>query len=121
MLVDDLYTTRAIRITPKGFDADISFDETHEIYKAHFPENPITPGVCMLEVCKQLIEQYTACTLFMKTVKNIKFLQVIVPNREQFVTFVVHCSQTDNEVSAQVTIQNDDVCFAKISIIYAIV
>lgn len=121
MLVDDLYVIRDIRTSPKGFDADISFDETHAIYAAHFPGNPITPGVCMLEVLKQLLEKQVAATLFMKTVKNIKFLQVIVPNREQYVSYCVQYLQSETEVSATVSIQTEAVVFAKISVIYSIV
>jgi len=121
MLVDDIYTIKDKRITPAGFDVDVSFDETNAIYKAHFPGNPITPGVCLIEVLKQLIESQFTVKLFMKTVRNIKFLQVVIPDSNKTVTYKISSNiNEDRTITATVTIENNEVCFAKISTIYTI-
>lgn len=121
MLVDDIYTIKDKRITPTGFDVDVSFDETNAIYKAHFPGNPITPGVCLIEVLKQLIESQYAKKLFMKTVRNVKFLQVVIPDSNKTVTYKISSKlNEDKTISATATIENSEVCFAKISTIYTI-
>ena len=39
---------------------DVLLDGEHGIYAAHFPGNPITPGVCkFLQLEKKLLEQET--------------------------------------------------------------
>lgn len=118
MFIDTLYTIKEKRETATGFDVDVSFDETHFVYKAHFPENPITPGVCLLEVAKQIIATHYNSKIELITVKNIKFLHVIVPNKNEIVSYKVATSQEDGQIKANIVIDNAEVCFAKISVIY---
>ena len=44
-MTDNLYTTINIEDNENGFVAEIETNPSHIIYKAHFPGNPITPGV----------------------------------------------------------------------------
>jgi len=35
---------------------DVQLDASHFIYQAHFPGEPITPGVCIIQIAKELLE-----------------------------------------------------------------
>ena len=35
----------------------IVVNENHFIYKAHFPNNPITPGVCMVQMIEEIMKE----------------------------------------------------------------
>lgn len=51
-------------------------DKNHEIFKAHFPSNPLLPGFILIDICE--IE-------FAKKIKKIKkasFLKPILPTQE---------------------------------------
>ena len=54
------------------------------IYAAHFPNFPITPGVCVIQIVKELAEILFNQTLTLKSIKNAKFLKVMQPNGDKY-------------------------------------
>ena len=52
--LDSLYSVTQSRKTEGGFEFDISLFPEHFIYKAHFPGEPITPGVCIIQIATEL-------------------------------------------------------------------
>ena len=53
MLLNDFY-----QITEQASQAfRIRLNPAHEIYRAHFPGQPITPGVCQIQLVTELLSQ----------------------------------------------------------------
>ena len=44
----------------------IQLDKDNVIFKVHFEGNPILPGACMTEICRELIEKKTERKLNIK-------------------------------------------------------
>ena len=61
---------------------DVHFDPSHYIYKAHFPNQPVTPGVCIIQMVTELASQLTKKELSLQCAKNVKFLSLLIPNKE---------------------------------------
>jgi len=78
-LLDDFYKIEQQIIEESGFEYLVLLNKEHAIYKAHFPENPITPGVCIIQLCVELMEQQTGKSLFLQKIHNVKFLSIIDP------------------------------------------
>ncbi|MDR2835082.1 MAG: hydroxymyristoyl-ACP dehydratase [Bacteroidales bacterium] len=59
----------------------LELNPEHEIYKAHFPNNPITPGVCILQIVKECcaIYLFENKEIQINKIKTIKFLNPINP------------------------------------------
>lgn len=90
----------------------------HFIYQAHFPGEPVTPGVCIVQIGKELMEELLGKSLEIKSVKNVKFLSVISPNDTPEITYTikkVECSEDNQEVKAQIVVTSDEEAKAKIS------
>ena len=68
-MTDNLYTTINVEDTENGFVAEIETNPSHIIYKAHFPGNPITPGVCIIKTARELLENKINRKLWLKTKK----------------------------------------------------
>jgi 3-hydroxyacyl-[acyl-carrier-protein] dehydratase len=80
MLLKDFYTVISLENTGDSkYKAVILINEKHEVFKGHFPGNPIMPGVCMMQIIKELAEQITGSSLFMKSLSNVKFMALINP------------------------------------------
>jgi len=79
MLLKGLYKIDELNNTEREISAKISIDANHEIFKGHFPDNPIMPGVCMLQIIKELTEKVLKKELFLQTATNIKFMAKINP------------------------------------------
>ena len=87
------------------------------IYQAHFPGEPITPGVCIVQIGKELVEELLAeqtsksQTLEIIKVKNVKFLSVISPNETKQLVYQVKkmdLSEDGTKVEAQVWLDKAD-------------
>lgn len=90
----------------------------HVIYQAHFPGEPITPGVCIVQMGKELMEELLDKSLAVARVKNVKFLSVISPEDTTLITYTfrkVEWSADGKEVKAQIVVTSGDEAKAKIS------
>lgn len=45
----------------------------HEIFKAHFPDNPILPGFVQIDICSELFD------LNLRKIKKVKFINILMP------------------------------------------
>ena len=121
ILKNSLYTIADKRMEGSGIFYQILLDKNHFIYKAHFPNEPITPGVCIIQIAKELLEDYLHEEYEISYVKNIKFLSVLSPLSTPTVAYVfdkVTFLPETNECKTQVQVQQDNVLFAKLSIIF---
>lgn len=86
------------------------------IYKAHFPSQPITPGVCIVQMAQELMEKKVGQDLEVVAVKKVKFLSVIEPKQGAVLTVEVSRMKcADDTVSASVAVKEDDDVKTKIS------
>ena len=121
ILKNSLYTIADKRMEGSGIFYQILLDKNHFIYKAHFPNEPITPGVCMIQIAKELLEDYLHEEYEISYIKNIKFLSVLSPLSTPSVAYVfdkITILPETNECKTQVQVQQDNVLFAKLSIIF---
>lgn len=94
----------------------VSFHADSQIYQAHFPGQPITPGVCIIETARELLEEYLEAEMELCHVKNIKFLAVIIPEEGNTFTYGFTKLQTAEELTKlQVTVTSGDIVYAKMS------
>ncbi len=80
MLLKDFYTITELDSTNKeNIKAIISLNKGHEIYKGHFPGNPVVPGVCLTQLIKEVMENVENKDLSLVHANNIKFMAVVNP------------------------------------------
>lgn len=96
---------------------DIHLNAEHVIYQAHFPGEPVTPGVCILQVAVELIEEVVAMSLSLVGAKNVKFLRIISPVEVPEVCYSVQKVVVESDtVSAQIIVSAADGISAKLSL-----
>ena len=116
-LNNGLYTVESTEVTGEGFDALIRLNPSHFIYAAHFPGEPITPGVCILQTALELLELFLGTVLSVERVKNVKFLKVITPGGTPLVRFRFRTVQeSEGTISAQCTVDTECEAYAKLSL-----
>ncbi len=88
MLLDDFYEILDLKSEDNQIlIASIKIDKTHHIFEGHFPENPVTPGVAMLQILKNCLEIHLKEPLLMKHLSHVKFLTLVNPNIEDTIDF----------------------------------
>ena len=96
---------------------DLELNQDHEIYMAHFPGHPITPGVCLLQIARELLETMSGMPLIIELVKNIKYLSVVSPIEIPQVSFSLsHIQVNDNGAECHVLVTSpENISLAKLS------
>lgn len=113
-----LYSIISKEITDDGGVFHLRLNPECLIYKAHFPEQPITPGVCITQIAVELAEIVVGHSLQMTGIKNVKFLSILSPTTQTEVTYTITIKSSDDKVTRiQVVAQSDDVVYAKMSLI----
>jgi 3-hydroxyacyl-[acyl-carrier-protein] dehydratase len=119
-LKNDFFGVKNVVQTATGFDYSIELNSDHFIYKAHFPDNPITPGVCIIQIVKELLEGTIKSKLFLKKIDNVKFLNVINPLENNVVTFSISFSPEEKHShKINAIVYHGDKRFATLSMLFA--
>ena len=118
--LDNLFIIKSITEPQNGFEAIVLCNPSHPVYKAHFPGNPITPGACLLKTAGEMLQQKTGRQLFLKSSKNIKYLNVLVPEEGKEVRFEFSgFAEIENGCKAQVVIADDASVYSEMSLTYS--
>jgi 3-hydroxyacyl-[acyl-carrier-protein] dehydratase len=120
MLLKDFYKINSLTHTEgQRYVAEITINKDHEVFKGHFPGNPVTPGVCMMQIIKELTQQVVSAPLLMKSASNIKFMALINPEVNSNLKLELDIAQADD---ATVKVKNttffNDTVALKLTCIY---
>jgi len=110
----DFFRIVSIEGAHPNFSAAIEFNSDHEIFKGHFPGNPVVPGVCMVQIIKHLLKDLLKKDFTMKQASQLKFLAIINPNENKTVQvdFAV-LKQDTTEIAVSGSIHKDGLVFLK--------
>lgn len=118
-ILTDFYTLEGYEKSENGsFSASITLNQNHEIFKGHFPGNPVTPGVCMMQIVKELTEEFTGNKLFLKSASNVKFMAIINPFETPNLTMQLDIKEVENEVKVKNTTAFGETIALKMSVNY---
>ena len=95
MLLDGLYRIIDLKVVEHTALAKIIINKDHDIFKGHFPDNPVMPGVCMMQIIKEITEKIVDKKLFMQSASNIKFLALINPYNTPELELDIDVTETD--------------------------
>lgn len=120
MVLKDFYKVLSKeKTTDSKYSITILVNEEHEIFKGHFPGNPIMPGVCMIQIIKELTEKITESTLMIQTLANVKFMALINPEKNPELRLELDITMTeDNLVKVKNTTYFNETVALKLSNVY---
>ncbi|MRX69680.1 3-hydroxyacyl-[acyl-carrier-protein] dehydratase [Flavobacterium resistens] len=120
MVLKDFYKILSEeKISDSKYNITILVNEKHEVFKGHFPGNPIMPGVCMIQIIKELTEKITEETLMIQTLANVKFMALINPEVNPELRLELDITTTeDNLVKVKNTTYFNDTVALKLSNVY---
>lgn len=123
----------ALNIQPSIFDivsvskkenvvfAKVNILADSEIYKAHFPGNPITPGVCQLQLVKDCIKTAFQIENFtFEGSKFVKFVNILKPTEHQEIDIEVVVNQNNNTLELDAKIYDKEIIFLKARLNYTL-
>ena len=94
-MLDNFYSINSISTGGTQTTALITINKDHEVFRGHFPGNPVTPGVCMMQIIKELTEKVVDKKLFMHSSSNIKFMALINPEKTPDLVLILDITETE--------------------------
>ena len=79
MLLNDFFTINDTVTSETEIWAELLINANHKIFEGHFPNQPVVPGVCMMQMVKEILEQVIGKETNLLKALDMKFLAVINP------------------------------------------
>ena len=96
---------------------EIALCPEHFVFKAHFPGNPITPGVCQIGIIEELLSQQVGTQLQVSYISNIKYMALLSPTENiQLSVRLSNIHKTDEGYEVQGVLCNSAATFTKMSL-----
>ena len=116
MFLNSLYTIKLIQ--REGISNKISvlirLNPSHEIFKGHFPGNPILPGVCIIQILKEILMYQLNKNLTLIYAGSIKFFSIINPEINSKIKFEIELSEMGNDkISCNASLYSESVIFCR--------
>ena len=72
-LENDFYTCTRFEGREDGFSLELRLNPEHAIFRGHFPEKAVVPGVCTLSIVREQLERFLGCRMRFASIKECKF------------------------------------------------
>ncbi|HWZ35102.1 MAG TPA: hypothetical protein VNW51_03040 [Mucilaginibacter sp.] len=80
MLKEPLFQITSLTHTDGQINAELQIDQQNEILVGHFPDQPVVPGACMLQIVKEILADTLKADIVLVCADNIKFLSLVEPS-----------------------------------------
>lgn len=118
-MLDDFFIIDAIDGASGGYSCRVRLNGAHIIYRAHFPEDPITPGACLVGMAGKVFARCLGRPVMLKRVATIKFIHVLRPNEVGALSVVyTHLDPVEDGCNVRIVIADQNTVYAKMSLFF---
>lgn len=101
-----------------GFRGVVLFDRDFCGFDGHFEDNPIVPGVCLIQLVEILTQKALTREVQIKDISRMKFKTVLKP--EDSAEFLFSFSIEDSSCTTSCSVREKETIVAQIKIIFEI-
>jgi 3-hydroxyacyl-[acyl-carrier-protein] dehydratase len=114
MLKGDFYKINALETKGNRVHALLELNPSHRIFDGHFPGQPVVPGVCMMQMIKEILETVLTKETRLFKADYLKFLIVINPKENRLIQAELQYDLNSNgEISVIGTLLNEAKIYLK--------
>lgn len=118
MVLNSLFTIKELSAHELDIKAVLTVNAGSQIFDGHFPGQPVVPGVCMMQLIKELIEFSRKTRLNMVEADNLKFLSVIDPRITNELKAAITLTERGSDLIASASLFADTVTFFKLKAVF---
>lgn len=114
MLEGDFFNISNLETASFDIKADLVINARHKIFEGHFPGHPVVPGVCMMQMVKEIMEQVIGKKTNLVSADEMKFLAIIDPQKNTHIraSLKYKIEETGN-MAVSGTLNNDTLTYFK--------
>ena len=114
MLLNDFFTINDKVNSETEIWAELFINGDHKIFEGHFPNQPIVPGVCMMQMIKEILEQVIGKETTLVQAADLKFLAVINPVENNLVhASIKYATDEDGAINVVASLFKDELVHFK--------
>jgi len=91
----------------------ININPKHEIFKGHFPGNPVTPGVTQIEMIRRVLSECLKKELMLTRARDIKYLTPIIPQQTHHIEINIDYTEENGSFETRCILSHGDKVFTK--------
>ena len=115
MLLNDFYRIGEMTGAEGILSAEIRLNRHHSIFDGHFPGLPVVPGVCMMQMIREILETHFGKKYILRSAVQVKFLSVINPDEHpDILSDIRFQSPAENELDVVAKLYSGDITFFKL-------
>lgn len=95
MLQGNFYNVLKTDRANGSIHALVELNPDHHIFEGHFPQIPVVPGVCMMQMVQEMVEGAVGKNLRLAKADHLKFLSIINPTETKLLN--IDLSVTEDE------------------------
>lgn len=119
LLKDKFYRLNELHQEDGQLFAHISLNADSDIFKGHFPGNPITPGVAQLEMIKEILSTHYQRAIQLKSISNCKYLAILNPLETKELTVKLVINESEEGLKVNTVFSAGELVFTKSVGIYS--
>ena len=112
-LLNDFYVIDSFSNDQQMIKATIKLNANHEIFKGHFEQMPVVPGVCQTQMIKEILQQNLGKGMRLTKGDNIKFMGTIVPTQNTQISLEISYKMDENKCVADAKLFHENTTFTK--------
>lgn len=105
MLIKDYYTINEVLKQEDGATLfQISLRPDCSVYEGHFPGEPISPGVCNIQMIKECAEQVAGKSLLLNNLQQCRLTTLVTPIQHSQVEVMIRLEEKGDAYKLKATI-----------------
>jgi 3-hydroxyacyl-[acyl-carrier-protein] dehydratase len=114
ILLNDFFRISNTESSATEIWAELFINGNHKIFEGHFPNQPVVPGVCMMQMIKEIVEQVLDNQTNLVLAADMKFLAVINPQENNLVQATIkYTTEETGAINIVASIYKDELVHFK--------
>ena len=115
ILLGQLFTLSDRQEAEGQLSWNLHLEAGHRIFKGHSPDNHILPGVCVMHIVKETLEQEFNTKLRVRKADQLKFLRIIDPRETPDLKLQVKSVKEEDGYKISASLNRENISFFKMS------
>lgn len=113
ILLGDFFDIISLETEQGSINALVEINAGHRIFEGHFPNQPVVPGVCMMQMVKEITEQVLETETNLSSAAEMKFLAVIDPTQNNIISATINYTVDGEQVKTNASLFKDELVHFK--------
>ena len=107
MLENELYRIINMETENGSVKAELEINGNNRIFEGHFPGQPVTPGVCMMQMVKEITEKTVGAPTQLIRADEMKFLSIIDPQKNNRILAEIKYAVEEDKINVTASLSKD--------------